>query len=489
MKRSVTRRRFLQTTAGAAGVSVLSSPRTAFSFQANERIRLAVIGHMYVAAHFFSSIHAYPGVELVALCHPDRRKLDEVHKAWRRQADQWQASNDPNERRAAESYRRLCDNPPPVFSDFRRMLGDAGGGVDAVVVSMFEHYHGPACGAAMRAGKHVFCERPLGLTIRESRALRDLARRQKVATSIRNPGNAGDAFRRGVEMVREGVIGPVREVHLWFDRAGPDRDGPPAGTQPVPEGLDWDLWLGPVAHRPYHEDWTAYATWRETSNGGIGTFGPHAANLAFAALNVHELWNARESAAAPATIRVNAECPRINPLSFPKWERTQWQVPARDDRTPVTFTWHHGGGLSPGSKDRLLDTMRQRGASPDEAAKLLGYAGAMLVGTEGILVSDDHNVKVTLLPAGKFEGVEQGTPKRLPPSRGHYHDWFTACRGGPAPWANFEYANALSEFLMLGNVATRVEGEIEYDPVAARVVNNEAADRLLGYEYRQGWVL
>lgn len=493
MGQSISRRGLLRAATSAAGVLALSSPRTAFSFQANERTRLAMIGHMYVAGHFFSSIHAYPGVELVALCHPDRRKLDEAFKTWRGQAEKWMAPKDANDRRAAEVYRRLRDNPPPVFSDFRRMLADAGDGIDAVVVSMFEHYHGPACGAAMRAGKHVFCERPLGLTVRESRALRDLARRQKVATSIRNPGNASNAFRRGVELVREGAIGPVREVHVWFDRAGPDRDAPPTGEQPVPEGLDWDLWLGPIARRPYHEDWMAYATWRETSNGGIGTFGPHAANLAFAALNVHELWDAPAAGAAPAgsprTIHVKAECPRRNPISFPTWERTRWQVPARGDLPPVTFTWHHGGGLSPGSKEQLLDMMRRRGATGDEATKLLGYAGAMLVGTEGVLVSDDHNVKVTLLPAEKFKGVGQGTPKKLPPSRGHYQDWFNACRGGEPAFANFDYANPLSEFLMLGNVATRFEGEIVYDPLAARVVNNDDADRALGYEYREGWVL
>lgn len=488
MKRFVTRRRFLRSTIGAAGVLVLSSSRTALSFKANERIRLAVIGHMYVAAHFFSSIHAYPGVELAALCHPDRRKLNEAYKTWRDEAQKWPASKDANEKRAAEVYRRLRDDPPPVFSDFRKMLAEMNDGIDAVVVSMFEHYHGPACGAAMRAGKHVFCERPLGLTVRESRALRDLARKQKVATSIRNPGNASNAFRRGVELVREGVIGPVREVHVWFDRAGPDKDAPPRGEQPIPKGLDWDLWLGPIAQRPYHEDWMAYATWRETSNGGIGTFGPHAANLAFAALNVHELWKPPGAGAAP-TIHIKAEVPRINPISFPKWERTRWQVPARGELPPVTFTWHHGGGLSPGSKHQLIDRMRQRGATNDEATKLLGYAGAMLVGTEGVLVSDDHNVKVSLLPAEKFRGAEQGSPKKIAPSRGHYHDWFHACRGREPAWANFDYANPLSEFLMLGNVATRVDGELEYDPVAARVLNNKDADRVLGYPYREGWVL
>ena len=484
-----TRRTVLAAGAGAAGLLFLPNSRTALSFQANDRIGLAVIGHMYVAAHFFSSIHTYPGVELVALCHPDRRKLSEAYKVWREQAEKWSAPTKADERRAADVYKRLNDQPPPVFADFRRMLEERRGDIDAVVVSMFDHYHGPACGAAMRSGKHVSCERPLGLTIRESRALRDLAAQRKVATSIRNPGNASNAFRRGVELVREGVIGTVGEVHVWFDRAGPDRDGRPQGSQPVPEGLDWDLWLGPVAHRPYHEDWTAYATWRETSNGGIGTFGPHAANLAFMGLNVHDLWKPAAAGGAPPTIKVKAQCPRINRISFPRWEVTTWEVPARGGQPPVTFTWHHGAGLSPGSKDKLLGMMLDRGASQEEAVKLLGYAGAMLVGDKGILVTDDHNVKFALLPKAQFENIEQANPRSLPPSRGHYHDWFHACRGGEPAMASFAYANPLSEFLMLGNVATQFEGELEYDPLAARITDREDANQALGCEYRAGWTL
>lgn len=486
MSALITRRRVLSGVGAGASVLFLSSPRTAFSFQANERIGLAVLGNLYVAGHFYSSLHAYPGVELVGMCNPDERQFAEAYKVWQEQAGK-AASGE--QKKSAEYYRRLLDNKPPTFADFRAMLDAAGGRIDAVVVSMFEHYHGVACGAAMRAGKHVFCERPLGRTVRESRALRDLARRQKVATSIRNPGNASNAFRRGVELVREGVIGPVEEVHVWFDRAGPDRDGPPRGEQPIPPGLLWDLWLGPLPARPYHPDWMAYATWRETSNGGVGTFGPHAANLAFAALNVHDLWKSAQGAGAGATIRVSAECPRRNRVSFPEWEVVRWKVPARGSLPPVNFTWYHGKGLAPGAKARLAAMMTDRGATAEQAEKLIGYAGAMLVGSKGLLVTDDHNVKFTLLPEASFKDVEQANPKTIAPSRGHYHDWFHAARGGEPAWANFDYANALSEFLMLANVATQFDGELDYDPVAARIVNHAEGDRELGYTYRDGWAL
>ncbi len=167
----------------------------------------------------------------------------------------------------------------------------------------------------------------------------------------------------------------------------------------------------------------------------------------------------------------------------------RWQVPARGDLPPVKFTWHHGPGLSPGSRDKLLGMMRERGASKEEAEILLGYAGALMVGGKGMLVTDDHNVKFTLLPKEKFAGVAQDKPRNVPMSNGHYNDWLIACRSGEQPMADFAYANPLSEFLMLGNVATQFEGELEYDPAACKFVNHPQADPLLGYEYRQGWSL
>jgi predicted dehydrogenase len=145
----IKRRTFL---GAAASVIVLPSSRTAFSFAANERIGLAVMGHMYVADHFFTAVHAYPGVELVALCNPDQRRVPEIWKKWEGQKQ--------------DVYAKLLANRPPVYFDFRKMLEEVKG-IDALVVSMFEHHHGPACGLAMRMGNHVFCERTLGLTISE----------------------------------------------------------------------------------------------------------------------------------------------------------------------------------------------------------------------------------------------------------------------------------------------------------------------------------
>src|SRR6185436_4228502 len=200
MTRPLSRRRFLQGAAGA-GLLAAAGPK-AFGRPSDDRLRLAVIGHLYNAGHFFSSIHGYEEVELVAICDPEEKKIADVWKEWEKKV---QAGD-----KAAAYYKRLLDHKPAAYSDFRKMFEAEK--IDAVVVSVYDHLHGPICGAAMRAGKHVFSERPLGLTIREARAMRELAAKQKVATSIRNPGNSYPQFRRAVELIREGAIGPVEEV-------------------------------------------------------------------------------------------------------------------------------------------------------------------------------------------------------------------------------------------------------------------------------------
>lgn len=202
----------------------------------------------------------------------------------------------------------------------------------------------------------------------------------------------------------------------------------------MPKELNRDLWLGPVAWRPYYPDWIARTHWRDTSAGQLGNFGPHTANLAFMALRVADFWQPPPPGNTPATIEIEAECSEVNRLSFPLWERIRWRVPARGELSPVTFTWHHGPTpeYSPGDRQQFLAMLQDYGLSQEEIGRreLPGYAGALIVGTKGAILTDSHNVNITLLPPKAFEGVESDRPKSLPASRGHYHDWIHACRGG-----------------------------------------------------------
>lgn len=491
------RRRFLAAVGcGAGTLLILPSCRSALGYQANERLNLAVVGVAgYCAATaFMPAIHLYDNVGITALCDVDQRKVARMMDVWKQQASQWPNSDKQDQLRAAEIYQRLYDDRPPLFDDFRRMLDRMDSQIDAVVVATPDHTHAAGSAAALRAGKHVICEKPLTITVHEARALGELAAQHEVATSLGTQGTQSGSFRRGLELIREGALGPVEQVHIWFSRGGANLRQRPQGVKPVPKELNWDLWLGPVAWREYHPEWIARTHWRDTSIGQLGNFGPHTANLAFMALRVADLWQPERAGEAAATFQVQAECADINRLSFPVWEKIRWQVPARGKLPPVSFTWHHGRtpDYAPGSRQLLQELMRQRGLSDAEIdkLKLLNYAGAIIVGSQGAIVTDSHNVNITLLPRDKFAGVDTTRPQTVSPSRGHYRDWIHACRGGEAPWSQFQYAAPFAEFLALGDVATRFAGEtLEYDPLKSAIVNHEEANQALGYQYREGWRL
>jgi predicted dehydrogenase len=486
----ITRRSFLATAAGGAASFLILPRRSALGFQANERLNLGIIGvGGYAAAvAFVPAIHLYENAGITALCDVDQRKVVPALEMWKQRAGAWPGSDKPEEKRAAPHYQRLAEKTPPLFEDYRRMFDRMGRDIDAVVVATPDHSHTPAAAEAMHHGKHVLAEKPLCITVHEARGLRALALKQKLATSMGNQGTQSGQFRRGVELIREGALGRVEQVHIWFNRGGRNLQRPPQGVQPVPAELNWDMWLGSVAWREYHREWIARNHWRDTGIGELGNFGPHSANLAFMALKLADLW---EPGPGPRpVIRVQAEASSINRLSFPAWERIRWQVPARGDMPPVTFTWHQGPDHAPGTPQIITGLMRERGASDEEISKLFLYAGAMIIGSEGAIVTDSHNVGIHLFPREKFKDVEKSRPLTIPSSRGHYRDWMDACRGGPAPLARFEHAAPFSELLCLGDVATRFAGDaLEYDPLGGRVLNHTEANQALSYEYRKGWRL
>lgn len=491
-RRSTTRRRFLGQAGlglgglGLGGLLILPSARTAFGFPANERLRLAVFGQMYNAQHFLVSWHNY-NAEITAICNPDQRKIPAVLKMWDEQAGKLSASQKPEDRRAADRYAAIAQRKGVIIAnDIRRLFRESADQIDALVISDYDHFHGVACGAALRAGKPVCSERPLGFNIGDARDLRALAAETKLPTTYRSPGTGIGQFRRAMELVEDGVIGPVKEVHVWLDRGGPDRDAAPQGGQPAPAGLNWDLWLGPLASREYHPDWMSYSHWRETCSGGLGVFGMHASVFPFMALGLRTLWDATD-----AEIIVEAECSRRNRLSFPKWERVRWEIPARKNMPPVSIYWHHGPGFAPGSRELIRGRLRQFGITDPKAADaLMASAGSMLIGSDGAFVGNDHSTVITALPKERFEKIETNRPQRIPSTQGIYKDWIEACRGQkPHIIASFDIGGPLSELIMLGNVATQFDRRLVYRPAAGQFVDDEAANALLRYKYRQGWTL
>jgi hypothetical protein len=474
MARRMNRRRFLRgAAAGGAAFVVLSNSGSARSAEANTRLNIALIGVGGRGTWFVDTI---PKAEnIVAFCDVNQQKTDKAFERW------------------AKDPARVARDKVKAYHDFRRMFDEMGKAIDAAVVATPDHTHAAASAAAMHAGKHVYCEKPLTRLVAESRALRDLARKQKVATSMGNQGTASGAYRRAVELIRGGTIGEIKEVHSWTDSGGsdfkdPPKD-PPSGPPPVPDYLKWDLWLGPCADRPYHPRWhRQWHSWRDFGTANLGNWASHIQNLAFRALKVHALWLAETPKEPHPVIKVEAETSGANRLSFPKYEIVRWEIPAREDLPPVTFTWHAGNG--PVSRAMIEDLLGRGLDWGDKGEKKWAdWAGHLIVGTKGKILANAHNTTFTMMPEADFKDVKKNAPEKLARSRGHEADWLLACRGNKPAWANFDYAGALTEFNMLGNVATQFEGTLEFDPVVCRIRNHAEADKAMRLEYRRGWSL
>jgi hypothetical protein len=490
MSPKFTRRQFVASTAGWLFLPSARA-RAAHTYQANERLNVAVVGMAgYGAYHGFAeSIHAYDNVTYAVSCDVDLRKVRRVHELWDERAREWPHATDTARKAAASHYVRLARHRPPFYKDYRRMLDEAADSIDAVVVATPDHTHAVITAAALRAGKPVLTEKPLTISAHEARALHHLSKSRRLPTQMNTGGTASHGFRRGVEILREGILGEVTEVHAFFSRGGRHFVDPPAGPVATPAELDWDLWLAQVAWRDYHPGWINRIAWRDTSLGELGNFGPHTMNMAFLSLNVKDLWHMPEQA---GTIRVSAECSDVNQLSYPRWERIHWELPARGPLPPVHFTWHHGypPDYSPGSRQSLARRLQDHGASDADLKSLLPNAGCLILGNRGLLATNSHNTSFHLLPDHRFAEVERGRPVQLPASPGHYREWIDACRGGTMPLANFDYAAPFAEFLAVGSIATRFPGEtLEFDPGTGRITNHARAAGLIEYPYREGWTL
>jgi hypothetical protein len=454
-----TRRAFLARAAlGGAGLVILKSGRSARAYQANEKLNVALVGVSGRGSWFVGAIPRI-GENVAAMC-------------------------DVNDRRAAEAFKRFPD--VPKYRDFRKMLDEKEREIDAVVVATPDNTHAVITTAAIRRGKHVYCEKPLTHDVAEARAVREAAKKHGVATQMGNQGTATNAFRRAVELIQAGAIGEIRDVHVWKDSGGSGPRPLPEGSEPVPDYLDWDVWLGPAAGRPFHSQWLQWHGWRDFATGELGNWASHTANLAFMSLKIDSLWYA--DASASLRIRITPEVSGIVKEAFPNWEILTWDVPARGELPPVPIHWYNGSRAPRGRK--LVEDLMGRRLDWGDAGekKWKDHGGCLIVGMQGMIHATEHNSSFTLLPEAQFAGFE-GPPETLPRSGSHEREWLAACRGGPAAMSNFNYSGPLAEFLLLGNVATQFEHPLEFDPVACQVTNSAEANQALRREYRKGWSL
>ncbi len=398
----------------------------------NERLNIAGIG---VGGRGLDNIRACQSENIVALCDVDEKRAGPAFEQF------------PQARR---------------FRDFRVMFDQMAKEIDAVVVSTPDHTHAIPAAMAMRLGKHCYCEKPLTHSVYECRYLTELAAKMKVATQLGTQIHAGDNYRRVVELVQSGAIGEIREVHVWFagGYGGMDR---PKDQPPIPEGLDWDLWLGPAPYRPYHPAYVpaGWRAWWDFGNGTLGDFGCHYMDLPFWALKLSH----------PVRVAASSPLPP-HPETTPPVLTVVYEFPARGDLPPVTLTWYNGSNNRPEVPD-IKDPNRW----PN---------GVLFVGSKGKLVADYG--KHQLLPEEAFADFKRPEPF-IPPSIGHHQEWIRACKTGEKTTCDFGYSGPLTEAVLLGNVSFRVQSPLEWDWKNLKATNCPEADRFTRREYRRGWKL
>jgi predicted dehydrogenase len=431
----VTRRKFIGLTSAAtatiaAGIKAQTASRR---IDPNEKLNIGIIG---AGGKGMENINGVSSENIVAVC-------------------------DVDDNRAAEAYKRLPD--AVRYRDYRRMLEEEKS-LDAVIVTTPDHHHAPAALMAMKLGKHVYCEKPLTHSIDEVRQMRRVAREQKVATQMGNQGHSFDDTRRLVEIVQAGVLGEVRQVHVWTDRPiwpqGMDR---PVEEQTPPPHLDWELWLGPAPKRPYHSSYLPFnwRGWWDFGTGALGDMGCHNIDPAFWALKLEY----------PQSIE--AESSGINSETAPKWSIIRYKYPARGELPPVDLTWYDGGKLPPESAVPV-------GVDPQKLPK----NGCLIVGSKGAIAFKDWNPKGFVLhPQEQFKDFIDPTPT-LPRSPGHSKEWIAACKGGAEALSNFDYAALLTETCLLGNLALRVGKRIDWDSKKMAARNCPEAEAFIRRQYR-----
>lgn len=357
-----------------------------------------------------------------------------------------------------------------TYEDFRVMLEKEGDRIDAVIVGTPDHTHAVAAAMAMKMGKHVYCEKPLTHTVYEARRLAELAAEHKLTTQMGTQIHAGNNYRRVVEAVQSGAIGPVKEVHVWV---GVDYSGGVQKPAQKPESVNWDLWLGPVADHEYVEctikdkpEKVHPFFWRwfwKFGSGGLGDFGCHYMDLAHWALKLHH------------PTRISASGPPVDDTAATAGIVVDYEYPARGDMPPVRMTWYDGG-----KRPEALSRYRDADGKP-----LDWKSGQLFVGERGAIISN-YSQHVLLPHAGqKITAPEPW----LPDSIGHHQEWLQAIRTDGKTTCNFDYSGALTEAVLLGVVSYRTGEAIDWDGKNFKAKNSPTAQQMLHKEYRSGWTL
>jgi predicted dehydrogenase len=371
-----------------------------------------------------------------------------------------------------------------VYMDFREML-DKQKEIDAVVIATPDHTHATIAMACMRAGKHVYVQKPMAYSIGEARAMTEAARQHKVITQMGNQGRSGDGVRMVCEWLWSGAIGNVREVHAWTNRPvwpqGIEIERP-TDTPPVPQGMDWDKWIGPAPLRPYHPAYHPgkWRTWCDFGTGSLGDLGCHILDCVYWGMklkypasvegNISTYWNALWKKTEPKN------------ENFPRSSIVRYKFPEREGLPPMTLTWWDGG-LMP-ERPEELEEGRQMGDSD---------GGVLFIGDKGKLMCGCYGRSPRLIPEKSMQAFQRPpkTLERIPGGEnGHEKNWLQAIKDGKPAISNFDYAGPFAEMVLLGNLAVRFpERRLLWDGPNMKVTNDADAQAFVKRPYREGWTL
>lgn len=429
---------------GASAILLRGVHSAAAAAPTKEKLRLAIIG---VGGRGGANLNGVAGEQIDALCDVNSTAITAVKSRFK----------DARE-----------------FHDWREVVADPR--IDAVVISTADHHHAPASLAAMRAGKHVYCEKPLAHTVAEARLMQDVAREQrgKLATQMGTQIHATDNYRRVVELVRSGMIGSIREAHVWCSRGINAVKPAVLDAEPVAPGFAWDVWLGPAADRPFNKNYYSGGNlnWNrrwEFGNGVLGDMGSHLIDLPFWALDLR-----RASSVA-------SEGPAVDEIACPPWQQVTWEHAARPEAGPhhakCKVVWYHG---DEGMKRKSAALQAQLGEDTDLTKWANGIA---FVGESGIIVAD--YTKIVVSPIATFKDRPRPA-ESIAKSLGHYAEWLHAAKTGGQALCDFEYSGALIEHNLLGNVAHRCGKTLTLDATTG-MPTDAAAKKYLTKSYREGW--
>ncbi|MBI4658038.1 MAG: Gfo/Idh/MocA family oxidoreductase [Verrucomicrobia bacterium] len=447
-KRSFLTRREFVSAAGAmaAGFAVVPRYVVAGSGQTppSEKLNIAGIGVGGMGAGDIGAVA--PGNNMVALC-------------------------DVDQRRAAQTTQKFPEAKP--YRDFRKMFDEMEKKIDAVVVATPDHNHAVAAMAAIKRGKHVYCEKPLAHSVHEVRALMKAAQEHKVVTQLGNQGHSFDTIRDFCEWIWDGAIGKVHTIHLGCSavNSGLDRLSRLKEVHDVPPTLDWDQWLGPALDRPYHPAYLpgSWRGWVPFGNGTVGDWTCHVVDPVFWALDL----------GAPATIQASVKNydPKTQGDAFPKGEVLTYEFPPKGKRGAITMHWYSGTERIPRPPELEADEK-----SVDTGAVVIGDKGTIIYGSHGA-------ARVRIIPEAKMMAYKR-PDKTIPRVKEHHYDWLRAIRNGTKAGSDFSYGGPLTELAMLGVIAIKLPGaKLEWDAENMRFKNSAEANQHINPPYRKGWTL